>query len=702
MITEAKWIWLGEGIHPKLQSSPYTVYCAASDFDPYCVVEAARAYRLMKTAVKLRIDVCADTVYKLWINGKYTGSGPVYSGGDYGSVMPMKNRYYSTYELDADPETLSIRALIRKNPSCGDESSCGHGGFILSCEIEYDDGSREYVFTDEKWDVRTLPSRKSDLETDLTLIPGEWEKARVINYPASLIKSPIPNLSEERIYPAHREMFVCPPHSSARFCVEFAMIYSAYASFSADGESYEISVGMLETGDEPEQSEIVTAKGHCDYVSMRYGSAGKLLLDVSNNGGSDVKISDVSLIFRHYPVTHRGNFACSDGELNNIYSLCVHTLGICRQDLHLDSPRHREPLGCTGDYYIQALIEYFAFGDSALTRFDIVRTAKYLDENDGKMFHTSYSLIWLSMIRDYYLFTGDASVFDETESAMNKLLDRFAEYTGSSGTLERAPDYMFLDWTKADGFDLHHPPKALGQACLTAFYYNALDIASKFYALRGNNRLRSVYRLRADAVKKGFNDSFYDRERGLYSAGAGTPDRVPCGMWLPENVNKKYFLPHENILAALFGLCDSDTAKRILRTVAGDETLGVIQPYFMHYLLDAVYKYNLFGELGLPLIKRWTKLVTECPKGLAEGWGDFRGDHSHAWGGTPGYQLPRALLGFEMVKPGFAEIKLSPKLYGLDYAYISVPTPFGLMECRLENDRKPEITIPKEIKYTIV
>lgn len=702
MIPDAKWIWLNETLHPDLQTSPYTDYCDRSLYDGYCVAEIARAYRLMKTAVRLKIDISADTVYRLWVNGKYVGAGPVYSGGDNGSMLPSKYRYYTSYSLDADPETLTIRSLVRKNPTCGAESSQGRGGFVLSCEIEYDDGTRECVFTDDKWDIRLLPSQISDRETNLTIPAAEWEKAGIVEYPAALLPSPIPPLSEEQIFPEHKEMLVCPPYSSARFCVEFDRIYSAYLRFSADGSDCVISAGTAELGDEPSNVCKVTVKGHADYGSMQYMSIGKVIFDVCNNGADDVKIYDTSLLFRHYPITKRGGFLCSDDDLNNIYTLCSNTLDICRQDLHLDSPTHREPLGCTGDYYIQALMEYFVFGDSALTRFDIIRTGEYLASTGGRMFHTSYSLIWLMMIRDYYMYTADLSIFDETEPAMNELLERFATYTAASGIVEKAPNYMFVDWMNIDGFNLHHPPKALGQAVLTAFYYNALDIASWIYAVRGNNKLRSKYRIKADAVKKGFNDNFYDSERDLYFAGLGTPDKTATGQWLPENVNKKYFTRHANALAVLFGLCEGKRAERIAERVASDKTLGDIQPYYMHFILDVVYKYGLFEKYGLKLIRRWQALYDECPKGLAEGWGDFHGDHSHAWGGTPAYQIPRALLGFEMIKPGFEEIRLSPKLYGLEFANISMPTPFGYIECLMQRGKKPEIIVPAEIIYTVV
>lgn len=62
--------------------------------------------------------------------------------------------------------------------------------------------------------------------------------------------------------------------------------------------------------------------------------------------------------------------------------MCAHTLLICDRSIRLDSPMHQEPLGCTGDYYIESLMERAVSGETQLTRADIVRTAEILRLQD--------------------------------------------------------------------------------------------------------------------------------------------------------------------------------------------------------------------------------------------------------------------------------------------------------------------------------
>lgn len=76
-------------------------------------------------------------------------------------------------------------------------------------------------------------------------------------------------------------------------------------------------------------------------------------------------------------------------------------------------------------------------------------------------------------------------------------------------------------------------------------------------------------------------------------------------------------------------------------------------------------------------------------------------DYSHAWGGTPLYSLPKALLGLEITKPGMKKIKLSPSLLGLSKARVELLTRFGKVVCEMEEGEKPQISNPKEINVIL-
>ena len=75
----------------------------------------------------------------------------------------------------------------------------------------------------------------------------------------------------------------------------------------------------------------------------------------------------------------------------------------------------------------------------------------------------------------------------------------------------------------------------------------------------------------------------------------------------------------------------------------------------------------------------------------------FPSDCSHAWGGTPAYILKKAISGFEIVEPGFKKVKIRPWIFDLDFVYIGIPTPYGEIEIRI-NENGFMCSAPDEIQ----
>jgi hypothetical protein len=203
---------------------------------------------------------------------------------------------------------------------------------------------------------------------------------------------------------------------------------------------------------------------------------------------------------------------------------------------------------------------------------------------------------------------------------------------GENGLIDNPPDYMFIDWLFPDGISTHHPPKALGQSCLNMFYYGALCYAEKIYNVLGLDG--AEFKIKAEKLKAAILTHLYDKERGLFFEGLNT--KTPQSMvyqYLPSNVEKRYYRKHANILACYFGIVYVKSAECLLENVYTDTSLGEVQPYFMHFWLDAIYKNGLCQKYTLPLLEGWKKALKDCPKGLPEGFyppePSYKFDYSH-------------------------------------------------------------------------
>jgi hypothetical protein len=310
------------------------------------------------------------------------------------------------------------------------------------------------------------------------------------------------------------------------------------------------------------------------------------------------------------------------------------------------------------------------------------------------------------MLYDTYMATGNISVPERCKDALDMLLARFRTYMGDNGLIENPPDYMFVDWIYIDGITMHHPPKCLGQTVLNLFYFMALSYAQRVYTVLGENGRAVECARYGKSLQNAINTILYDREKGMYFEGLNTPtDEALLGEWMPQNIGKRYYLKQSNILAAYVSVCDRETARMLIEKVMADEIKGDVQPYFMHYLLEAIYTHGLREKYTLEVVERWRESVEACPKGLAEGFvapePTYKFDHSHAWGGTPLWSLPLALTGLDILEPGMKKLAFSPALLGLEQANVELPTPFGMVTLEMAKGKNPVITAPDEIEIII-
>ncbi|MGM9624155.1 MAG: hypothetical protein ACI3XM_00475 [Eubacteriales bacterium] len=687
-----KWIWLPKELYPTHQTTTLTTDGGA---DTYAVAEVKKTFALGRAVRLAELRVSADTAFVLYLNGEHIASGPASVGGDFLFDDRVPAQHYATLLRITDRDcaafadgTLAFRAMVKMQPTRMFEQSHGRGGFFLTAQVMFADGTKTVLLTDETWNIRYLGAYARPECYDGTVADDDWVRAENIPNIWHCTDSPLLPCTELPLTPENNVFSVAPGETIER-TLSFDSVYALYLTAEARTASpLRVRVICSETGEEASGENWLFTRD-TSYRGFDIHSAGELHVRVTNEGTCTGEVA-VGAIATYYPIHVHAKTITSDEDLNLVTDVCARTLKICRQTLHLDSPRHCEPMACTGDYYIESLMTAFTYGDQTLSAFDVRRTAQLLRYHDGRMFHTTYSLIWVQMLWDVYMLTGDKTLLTDCTDALMILLERFASYVGDNGLIETPPDYMFIDWLYPDGINLHHPPKALGQTCLNLFYYGALKTAARIYQETDEPAMAKKSRNDAQKLCTAINTLLYDPERGLFFEGLNTPtpEHLING-WMPANTEKRYYRKHANILAAYFGAVDRETAVSILDRVMQDDTLGDVQPYFTHFLLDAVYRNGLRGKYTRQILEQWKAPCRACPKGLAEGFIAPEGysfDHSHAWGGTPAYALPLALSGLTMLAPGYAKITLAPDLLGLDSAHVEIPTPRGMIVIDMKRD----------------
>ncbi len=701
-----QWIWLPEKKYPHCQTTAFnrtTVDYSEGNNVNYKVCEIKKEATYNKEIASVNIRFSGDTSVVLYCNDKFIGRAPASSGGDFLIPQLPHSCYYAT-EMNLDSKNhpqfkqgkLSFYAVVRMAQARLFEFSKGQGGFFLTAHITFSDGSKTLLITDESWKIRYMSEYTAEGKYDNTDCNKLWVNAERKPNLWLCETSPIPPCTENYI---SLGKITLEPASQTEAVLSLDKIYAGYPVVKATVDGMvNVTIHCRETDEEGSKIDCRFSSNGI-YECKEMHSAGELII-TAENLGKEVQI-EVGFIASHYPVYCEAKTRVSDTDLNLVLDICAHTLKYCRQTLHLDSPRHCELLACTGDYYIESLMTAFTYGDQDLSKFDIRRTAELLRHRDGEMFHVTYSLIWVQMLWDIYMLTGDKSLLTDCEDALELLLRRFKSYIGETGIIETPPSYMFVDWLFVDEISLHHPPKALGQTVLNMFYYGALKTAEKIYTELG----RPTENILNDrkSIKDAILEHLYDKDRKLFFEGLNTPSPEELIYhYMPQNAEKRYYMKHSNILAAYFGFFSKEECRKLLRRIIPDKTMPNPQPYFCHFLLEAIYRNDLREEFTLDILEQWKAPVKECPKGLVEGFfkpePTYSFDHSHAWGGTPAYSLPLALSGMETVEAGMKKLKFNPSLLGLENANVEIPTPYGMVTVNLAKGKDPVISVPKGIE----
>jgi alpha-L-rhamnosidase len=705
----------------------------------------------LPSAVRMRSAVAwvtADCSYRLWINGVLVSRGPDDPGHDYSPHERWSHQWLAN-QVDVKaylrPGVNVIAAEVfhehREDYSLGTTAL----GFRLA--IGGKPGSREFVVeSGPDWKVQEVKAYTTG-PIRLEQAPGEegsdglrydatadeagwrdadfreegWVAAKVIRSiwgPVEISRLPpmmetvwpIAGIGKLRGMPlpdsegraehvdGGMERPLVLSHDGA-FEVDYDRVLSGYISLSIEGSpGTTVSVWPRELrtdapGRRPFQ--ITLGKGMTRFETPAMESFSALEIDVFHATGP-VHFRDIRASFVSQPVAYRGSFTSSDEGLNALWKASRWQTQICLQNRFLDSPDHQEPIGDPGDYLIEAKVADYAFGPVAMTPQFLREFAGILDHwmedhpTGPPNFHTSYSLLWLQTLLDYYDETGDAVLARELAPSAYRLLERYSQWIGANGILSEAPNYLFMDWVTIGGFQTHHPPAVIGQGYLTAFYYRGLADGIRLAKLTGNKAQVEGYTKQRVELRDAFNRELWDARAGLYRDGKPFLNHNPTSPdFLPPDRDIETHSPHVNALAVLYDLAPREEQAKILARIlgspgpvgGGNEAAGSqdlqgklnVQPYFMHFVFAAEAHAGVLGLYAREQLARW--VVNPQTQTFQEMWG--RGDWSHGWGGTPLIQMSSHVLGVSPASPGYATVALAPHPLGLTFAKGTVPTPGG-------------------------
>jgi alpha-L-rhamnosidase len=699
------WIWLSESRFKEYQGTK-TEWAKNPGYKGQYKALFRKSFDLSRLPDQAILTITADVSFRIYINESFIAQGPANIGNDYADGVPPGHWFYNTHNVRKylNPGTNFIAVEVFSHSREISETTSGQG--MLICDL--DDGEKKnIVATDASW--------RCNMDTSFTVNGGDyrcnsnfeilnwrskafddsgWAHASVKNIPKSgyLVNSKIPvptryPVKPKRVWLTQNEDAISDfssavynkPLYQTEFTLDYGRNMTAYYGFEVIAQKNDtLKIYPFEKKYASQNRALIfVCKEGINVFDAPFLSVFRYLkVEVASQKGLTIK--DIRADFSSYPVNYMGSFSCSDINLTELWEITRWTTQLCMNDMFYDSPKHQEPIACTGDYLIESLINYYSFGDPWLTRQTLVKTALLLEKNKYDMFHTSYSLLWVQMLNQYYQFTGDIQLVKELLPHVNKLNQLFETYLDSNYLVSNAPDYMFMDWIKIDQFNAHHPPAVIGMGYMTAFYYKSLLDAAYLNGLAGIPSLSDENLELAQKIKLAMNNLLWDKEKKLYKDGIPFRSKKENHYFFPKDTNIVTHSPHVNTLAVLYDIAPPNQQADILNYVVHQTAID-LQPYFMFFVLSAVEHAGAFNTLGLELMKKWENGINRETHTLKENWQEqtetgYGGDYSHAWGGSPLYFLSKNILGVKPATPGYEEIEIAPFVSGnINWAKGQVP-----------------------------
>jgi hypothetical protein len=434
-----------------------------------------------------------------------------------------------------------------------------------------------------------------------------------------------------------------------------------------------------------------------------------------STGAEPLTIHDFHNLYTAAPYPVRASFTADNPDYASILALCQRTAELCTQDYFL-SDAYYETMQYLGDSKVHDLTWLALTGNDDHVR-NALEQFHYSRLWDGNLtscyplkstfVHPTYSVIWVDMLWDYLLWSGDKAFIRQFVPGIRQTLAMFDGLIGPDGIAGKTRWDYFIDWYQ----DSSRGGLAGGQdgsnsAVVTLHYVYALQNAARIFDALGEPAQAVVYRQRADLLKKQVYAACYDAKRGLLSERP-----------LAAQTGSPYFDQHTNIMGVLTDALPASQQAAALQAILNpaDTSFSQATYYYRFYLFDALHKAGgLAGQqaaianLVAPALAPWKKLLTDGLTTTPERYespGHATRSECHPWSTAPAYQFFSTVAGIRPAGPGFKNVVIRPLLGELKRAEGVYPHPAG--EVTFQFDKRGGgvtgfVTLPNGVRGTFV
>ena len=383
----------------------------------------------------------------------------------------------------------------------------------------------------------------------------------------------------------------------------------------------------------------------------------------------DLLLKEVRATFGYRDIPYLGSFKSDNDRLNDIWMTGAYTVHLNMQEYIWDGVK-RDRLVWIGDLHPELMTVNTVFGYNEVIpkSLDLIRDTTPVPNWMNGI--SSYSIWWLLIHKDWYLYQGNLDYLIEQKAYMTTLFNHLITKIDDQGK-EMLDGTRFLDWPSS--------PNVKGvDAGLQALMVMAMDAGHEMALAMGDNELAGRCAKTSKKLKK----------------------------YIPDHNQSK----QGAALMALAGLMKAEKADKEVLSVGGAQGFSTFYGYYMleamakagNYqgAMDIISEYwGAMLDLGATTFWEdfhidWTKNAARIDELVPEGkidvhsaYGDycykgFRHSLCHGWASGPTAWLSRHILGVEVVEPGFKKVRITPHLGNLKWVEGTFPTPYGVIQIK--------------------
>lgn len=417
-------------------------------------------------------------------------------------------------------------------------------------------------------------------------------------------------------------------------------------------------------------------------------------LEVGNTGFRFVRIdlvdtnetlplNSVRAVFKYRDIPYLGSFVSDDNRLNKIWETGAYTVHLNMQNYLWDGIK-RDRLVWIGDLHPEVMTVNTVFGNQSVVykSLDFVRDNTPLPGWMNEI--SSYSLWWIIIQRDLYLYQGNSQYLNEQKSYLKTLLGQIEANIDVQGSEQYPIANRFLDWPTSGNTQAIH----VGLQSLTI---SAVKAALQIAEWLEDNELEKYSNRLLQRIEKYIPEIPHNKQAASLSALSGLAD--------VQDMSKIVLNGGANDFSTFYGYY---MLQCLAKTSHYEEALDIISDYWGGMLdLGAT---TFWEDLKYSDLQKASRIDEIVPSGSYDIHADggaycYKGlRHSlcHGWASGPTSWLSQHVLGITPVEPGCKVVKIKPHLGHLKWVKGTFPTPYGLIE--VEHKKQENGSIDSTVK----